>query len=162
MHKFKKVIIILVVVSLVGISIAGGLRYMKKSSQKEVMVVNVSSLASTYYMPDTSLSGTITTSVSQNITVDKDAVIENVYVQEGDTVAVGDPLVSFDTTLIEMELNIAKLKKQKQEQDLNKAVNRLNSLQNGGPIVEEDSADDLSGLNEDESEEMAEDRKSVV
>ena len=53
MHKFKKVIIILVVVSLVGISIAGGLRYMKKSSQKEVMVVNVSSLASTYYMPDT-------------------------------------------------------------------------------------------------------------
>lgn len=155
MHKFKKVIIILVVVSLVGISIAGGLHYMKKSSQKEVMVVNVSSLASTYYMPDTSLSGTITTSVSQNITVDKDAVIENVYVQEGDTVAVGDPLVSFDTTLIEMELNIAKLKKQKQEQDLNKAVNRLNSLQNGGPIVEEDSADDLSGLNEDESEEMA-------
>ena len=43
-----------------------------------------------------------------------------------------------------MELNIAKLKKQKQEQDLEKAVNRLHSLQNGGPIEEEDS--ELPGL----------------
>lgn len=155
MRKFKKVIIVFVVISMISASIAGALYYMKKSSQKEVMVVNVSSLASTYYMPDTSLSGNITTSVSQNITVDKDAIIQNVYVQEGDSVAVGDPLVSFDTTLIEMELNIAKLKKQKQEQDLNKAVNRLNSLLNGGPITEEDSADDLGEMNQEEPEETA-------
>ena len=77
----------------------------------------------------------------------KDLIIDQIYVTKGDTVNKGDPLISFDTTLVEMELNIAKLKKQKQEQDLNKAVNRLTSLQNGGPIEESDAstdADDLS------------------
>ena len=47
-------------------------------------------------------------------------------------------------TLVEMELNIAKLKLQKQEQDLTKAQNRLTSLQNGGPI--EDSTDSTDEL----------------
>ena len=46
-----------------------------------------------------------------------------------------------------MELNIAKLKKQKLEQDLNKAVNRLNSLQNGGPVEETDAGTDADNLN---------------
>ena len=46
-----------------------------------------------------------------------------------------------------MELNIAKLKKQKLEQDLNKAVNRLNSLQNGGPVEETDAGTDADDLN---------------
>ena len=46
--------------------------------------------------------------------------------------------MSFDMTLVQMELNIAKLKQQQQEQQLNKAVNRLNSLKNGGKIEESD------------------------
>ena len=55
-----------------------------------------------------------------------------------------------------MELNIAKLKKQKQEQDLEKAVNRLNSLKNGGPIEEEDSRlPDLPTDNSTSDTEMA-------
>ena len=66
---------------------------------------------------------------------------------KGDAVKKGDPLISFDTTLVEMELNIAKLKKQKLEQDLNKAVNRLNSLQNGGPVEETDAGTDADNLN---------------
>ena len=72
---------------------------------------------------------------------------EQIYVTKGDAVKKGDHLVSFDTTLVEMELNIAKLKKQKLEQDLNKAVNRLNSLQNGGPVEETDAGTDADDLN---------------
>lgn len=64
--------------------------------------------------------------------------------------------MSFDMTLVQMELNIAKLKKQKQEQDLQKAVNRLNSLKNGGPIEEEDSRlPDLPTDNSTSDTEMA-------
>ena len=37
---------------------------------------------------------------------------------KGDEVKPGDKLISFDMTLVEMELNIAKLKLQKQQQDL--------------------------------------------
>lgn len=155
MSWIKKVIIAVIIVALVTGAAAGGLFYMKKMNQKEVMVVNVSSITGVYYSSDTTLDGQISTSVSQNITVDSDMIIDNVYVQKGSQVAVGDPLISFDTTLVEMELNIAKLKKQKQEQDLTKAVNRLNSLKNGGPIDDPDStlstynADNLSNSSSD-------------
>lgn len=140
MNWIKKTIIAVIIVTLVTGAAAGGLFYVKKMNQKEVMVVDVSSITGVYYSSNTTLDGQISTSVSQNITVDSDMIIDNVYVQKGSQVAVGDPLVTFDTTLVEMELNIAKLKKQKQEQDLTNAVNRLNSLKNGGPIDESDSS----------------------
>ena len=58
--------------------------------------------------------------------------------------------MSFDMTLVQMELNIAKLKQQQQEQQLNKAVNRLNSLKNGGKIEESDGeAPDDTGSDTD-------------
>lgn len=138
MSKVKKIIIGVLVAALVTTGAGAGLLSMRKANQKEVMVASVESLASNYYMPSTTLEGYITTSVSQNVYVDKDMIIENVYVQKGDNVNTGDKLITFDMTLVQMELNIAKLKRQKQEQDLNKAVNRLNSLQNGGPIEESD------------------------
>ncbi len=145
----KKVIIIVLAVSLVIGGVAGSLSYMKKKNQKDVMVVNVGSIASNYYMPSTTLQGQIATSVSQNIKIDKDIIVQDVYVQKGDTVKKGDKLISFDMTLVEMELNIAKLKNKKLEQDLNKSVNRLNSLLNGGPVEETDQnpidADNLGG-----------------
>ena len=96
------------------------------------------SIASNWYTPSTTLQGQIVTSVSQNVKMDKDVIIQDVYVQKGDTVKKGDKLMTFDMTLVEMELNIAKLKHQKLEQDLNKAVNRLNSHLNGGPVEETD------------------------
>ena len=66
-------------------------------------------------------------------------------ISQGDDVKKGDNLISFDMTLVEMELNIAKLKLEKQEQDLTKAQNRLTSLQNGGPIEDStDSTDDAA------------------
>ena len=44
------------------------------------------SLASDYYMDDTTLDGNIVTNVTQNVTVDKDMIIKDLYVQKGDTV----------------------------------------------------------------------------
>lgn len=161
MHKIvKRVIIGAVVVALAGTGAAAGLLQLRKNNQKEVMVTSVSNLVSDYFMPTTSIDGSVTTSVAQNVSVDSDMIIDQVYVAEGDTVKKGDPLISFDTTLVEMELNIAKLKHKKLEQDLNRAVNRLNSLKNGGPILEEDgggSADNLDNMDvpDDTDDEMA-------
>lgn len=95
-------------------------------------VVQVESIASDYYTDDTMLEGNIVTNVTQNVNVDKDMIIKQVYVNEGDSVSKGDKLISFDMTLVQMELNIARLKKQQQEQDLEKAVNRLTSLKTEG------------------------------
>lgn len=155
MSRIKKVIAGVVAAALVAGAATGGAMYIKKSNETEVLVVSVGSVASDFYSQDTYLDGSVTTNISQNVSVDKDMVIQDVPVQKGDTVKKGDTLITFDMTLVEMELNIAKLKKQQQEQDLKKAENRLYSLQHGGPIVEEDDSlpnsetDELSSTEED-------------
>ena len=135
----KRIIIGILIAALVAGGSAGGATYYKKSHQKAVSVVSVDNLAGQYYMDDTNLDGNIVTSAIQNITVDKDMIIQEVYVSKGDEVKKDDKLISFDMTLVQMELNIAKLKQQQQEQELNKATNRLNSLKNGGAIEESDA-----------------------
>ena len=135
----KRIIIGILIAALVAGGSAGGATYYKKSHQKTVSVVSVDNLAGQYYMDDTNLDGNIVTSAIQNITVDKDMIIQEVYVSKGDEVKKDDKLISFDMTLVQMELNIAKLKQQQQEQELNKATNRLNSLKNGGAIEESDA-----------------------
>ena len=143
--KMKKVVIGVVITALVGTGAGGGLLYVRKGNQKTVMVTSVSNLAGERYDYDSSLSGTIYANATQRITVDKDMIIQEVYVSKGDEVKPGDKLISFDMTLVEMELNIARLKLQKQQQDLATAKKRLTSLQNGGPILDTDtsSADNL-------------------
>lgn len=147
MGKVKKILAGVLVVAVAGSGITAGLMQLKKNSEKTVSVTPVSGLLQDFYTPSTTIDGTITSSATQTVNGDKDLIIDQIYVTKGDSVKKGDPLISFDTTLVEMELNIAKLKRQKLEQDLNKAVNRLNSLQNGGPVEETDAgadADDLS------------------
>lgn len=155
MSIVKKVLIGVLVTAVIAAGAAGGISYMRKQNVEEVMVVSVNSVADSYYMPSTTLEGTITSNVAQSITIDSDVIIDEVYVEKGDTVSKGDKLITFDMTLVEMELNIAKLKKQKLEQDMNTAVNRLNSLKNGGAVTESDStpvnADNLSNTTADET-----------
>ena len=117
MSTVKKIIIGVLAVVLVFGAVAGGAVYFKKSHQETVPVVQVGSIASDYYTDDTMLEGNIVTNVTQNVNVDKDMIIQQVYVNEGDSVSKGDRLISFDMTLVQMELNIARLKKQQQEQD---------------------------------------------
>nr|WP_294667342.1 hypothetical protein [uncultured Blautia sp.] len=140
MGKAKKIVIGIVVTALAGTGIGGGLMYVQKGNQKEVLVASVSDLAGERYDSDTTLSGNVYANATQRISVDKDMIIQEIYVSKGDEVKPGDKLISFDMTLVEMELNIAKLKLQKQQQDLAKAKKRLTSLQNGGPILESDSS----------------------
>lgn len=147
----KKIIIGILVAALVVGGTAGGGVYYRQSHQKTVSVVSVDSLAGDYYADDTTLEGNIVASAVQNISVDKDMIIEKVYVSKGDSVKKDDKLISFDMTLVEMELNIAKLKQQQQEQNLNKAISRLTSLKNGGP-VDDSSSDDSSVTPDDTSD----------
>lgn len=147
MGKSRKIITGILVVALAGTGIGAGLMQMKKNSVKTVNVTPVSGLLQQYYSSNTTIDGTVTASATQTVSGDKDLIVDQVYVAKGDAVKKGDPLISFDTTLVEMELNIAKLKKQKQEQDLNKAQARLKSLQNGGPVEESDG-----GANADSSD----------
>ena len=107
MGKAKKIIIGVLVTALVGTGIGGGLLYVRKGSQKEVLVASVSDLAGERYDSDATLSGTVYANATQRISVEKDMIIQEVYVSKGVEVKPGDKLISFDMTLVEMELNIA-------------------------------------------------------
>ena len=145
MSLMKKLLAGTLVLALLGVSGAGATKYIRKSREKEVLVVPVESLASDYYTQNTVIQGNVTTNVSQNIRVDQDMIVDQLYVTEGQAVREGELLVTFDMTLVEMELNIARLKHQLLERNLSKAVTRLNSLKNGGPITESDSGSSAIG-----------------
>ena len=146
MKVMKRIIVGVLIAALASAGIYTGLMHVKESKVTEVPVTSVSNLMTDWYS-ETTLDGTITTNVAQNVNMDKDMIIEKIYVSQGDDVKKGDNLISFDMTLVEMELNIAKLKLQKQEQDLTKAQNRLTSLQNGGPIEDSTDSTDDTELN---------------
>lgn len=146
MKVVKRIIVGVLIAALASAGIYTGLMHVKESKVTEVPVTSVSNLMTDWYS-ETTLDGTITTNVAQNVNMDKDMIIEKIYVSQGDDVKKGDNLISFDMTLVEMELNIAKLKLQKQEQDLTKAQNRLISLQNGGPIEDSTDSTDDTELN---------------
>ncbi len=146
MKVVKRIIVGVLIAALASAGIYTGLMHVKESKVTEVPVTSVSNLMTDWYS-ETTLDGPITTNVAQNVNMDKDMIIEKIYVSQGDDVKKGDNLISFDMTLVEMELNIAKLKLQKQEQDLTKAQNRLTSLQNGGPIEDSTDSTDDTELN---------------
>ena len=65
----------------------------------------MSGLLQEFYTPSTTLDGTITSSATQTINGDKDLIIDQIYVTKGDAVKKGDPLISFDTTLVYLLLD---------------------------------------------------------
>ena len=77
MKNAKKIIIGVVVVALVAGGAAGGAVYLKSNNKETVGVVSVDSLASDYYMDDTTLDGNIVTNVTKNETEDKEININN-------------------------------------------------------------------------------------
>lgn len=137
----KRTLAVLVILALLAGGISGAVIYTKKNTQQEVMVIPVESLYTQIYNNGSNnLDGNVTTSVTQNVNIDEDSIIQEIFVQQGDHVKKGDKLIAFDMTLQEMEQNINKLTLQQQENDLIKAHRRLVSLQNGGPIEDDTSS----------------------
>ena len=106
MKVVKRIIVGVLIAALASAGIYTGLMHVKKSKVTEVPVTSVSNLMTDWYS-ETTLDGTITTNVAQNVNMDKDMIIEKIYVSQGDDVKKGDNLISFDMTLVEMELNTA-------------------------------------------------------
>ena len=63
---------------------------------------------------DNSLSGNITSDVSQNIYLADSQTVKKIYVKEGDTVKVGDDLLTYDMTLENLNLEIEKTRKNRE------------------------------------------------
>ena len=111
MDKKKKVITIGVsVVVAVGI-LGGGIWMAVQSGKKAVKVASVSNM--NYGGWDNSSEiydyGRVTTNANQDIYYDSTLTVKDVYVKEGDSVKIGDRLISYDTTLASLELEMKQM-----------------------------------------------------
>lgn len=113
-----KTVVISVVVSASLIAGAGyGAYYTIRGKATPVEVVPVANVNQYYGWGDdgNTVYGTITSQVAQTVSLNQDYQVADIYVQEGQKVKEGDALFSYDMTLPELELEMAKLNLQTQE-----------------------------------------------
>ena len=102
---------------------------------------------------DNSLSGNITSDVSQNIYLADSQKVKKIYVKEGDTVKVGDDLLTYDMTLENLDLEMKKLEKQGIELNIEKANREITKLKNTKPSSDNGNEDPGLDIPENPGEE---------
>lgn len=148
MSKWKKVLAAVLAVVLVAGGTGSAVLYAQKANKPAITVIPVESLNMGFFGEQTNMSGTIETSVSQNVKISSDTVIQEAFVEQGQHVQKGDRLLTLDMTLTEMELNIAVLTRESQKLQLEKAKKRLEDLENGGEISSSEEVNSsLNGTN---------------
>ena len=138
-----------------GVLLLGGVTVyaVKTSSQSTVKVVSVSDMSGGGGWSDNSLSGNITSDVSQNIYLADSQTVKEIHVKEGDTVKVGDDLLTYDMTLENLDLEMKKLEKQGIELNIEKAKREITKLKNTKPSSDNGNEDPGFDIPEDPGEE---------
>ena len=122
----KAAIAVVTAVAVGGVSVGGyyGIRQAQKTTVK---VYPVSDFTSGYWGDSMNMEGQITSTASQNIYLSDSQTISQVLVKEGDVVNAGDTLMTYDTSMIELDLETqqlqlaqTKLKIQQSEKELEK------------------------------------------
>lgn len=83
-------------VAVVSVSIGGYRIYKNANTRVEVSPVSVISVP---LWEDNSSYGVVTTDLTQDVFISESQVIQEVLVNEGDTVSIGTPLMTIDNTL---------------------------------------------------------------
>ena len=93
-------------VAVVCVSIGGYRIYKNANTRVEVSPVSAISVP---LWEDNSSYGTVTTDLTQDVYITENQVIQEILVSEGDTVSVGTPLMTIDTTLATLDLEMQAL-----------------------------------------------------
>lgn len=122
------------VILLTGAAVYG----VKKSNEKKVTVVSVQEMMGFGGgMDNTSMSGNITSDVSQDIYLSSSQVVDEIFVEEGQTVKEGDKLISYDMTLVNLDLEMKKLDREGIELNIKKAQREITKLKNTKPATDQ-------------------------
>lgn len=131
----RALIAILITVIVVG-AVVGGLLIYRNASKKPVNVFSISNVSMTDYWGDTSQTeGIVETRNMQSIYVTSTMSITEVFVREGQSVKAGDPLMSVDTTLTEIELERQRITVEQTKLDLENAEKELKIVNSYVPYV---------------------------
>lgn len=121
----KKTLIIALVAVAVVIVAAVAVVVIKNVSGGEVSVYPASDLTTSYWGDELSTDGSVTTDKIQSVYVSDTQQVTEVYVEEGQEVKTGDPILAFDTTLSELELQRQKIKVDQLQLDIQNAEAEL-------------------------------------
>lgn len=129
----KKLLIAIVCIALTAAAGKYGYdRFQKKKDSKRVVdVVPISLLSQEYWADETTLDATVTSGNSQNVYLDSEKLVKELNVSVGDKVKKGDVILTYDMTVVELEIEqkknrIAVLEQQINEQQ--RELDRINSL----------------------------------
>ena len=137
----KRTIILITIFSLAAVGGGGyGIYHLVKNGGSPVEVTSVANLNQGYWGSETSSSGTITSKANQEVHLDSNNVINQVYVKEGDKVKVGDKLLSYDTTLLELNLESYQLEGKSIELEIKGAEKDLKKLKAITPVADSSSS----------------------
>lgn len=126
--KNKKRLLIILIAAVLVIAIALILVF-QHFGRKAVKVYPVADLLMMdYYGDDSAMEGTVRSEGIQKVFVSDTQKVNEIYVQKGQHVEVGDALLSYDTTLTEIELERASLAVKKLELELNNAKAELSKI----------------------------------
>lgn len=135
----KKRIIIIIVSLVVAVAlVTGGIFTYRwyRSENTMVEVIPVSNLNWGYGGDEMSSYGMVTNDMSQDVYFLENQTIEEVFVSEGDTVSVGDPLISYDMTMSNLQLEMKELDIDTYNNKIAAAQKELERLRNMTPISE--------------------------
>ncbi|MDD3340358.1 MAG: hypothetical protein PHS82_16080 [Lachnospiraceae bacterium] len=115
--------------------IGGGIWYaVAKTNQKAINVAPVADLSTGYMGNDISMSGTVSSNATQEVHLTDKQVIDEVFVEEGASVDVGTPLLSYDMTMVNLNLEAEKLNKEGLEIKKKGLENELAKLKKTKPV----------------------------
>lgn len=132
----KKKTLIAVIAGAVILTAGGGYGIFRlvKNNASPVEVTKVSSLNTGWWGNGIPTSGIITSNATQDVYLDNDEVVDKVHVKEGDQVEIGDKLISYDTTLLKLDLESEQLERQSVEARIKSAEQDLDKLKKITPI----------------------------
>lgn len=129
MKNRKKTLIITAVVVVAIIGAIAGLFVYLRSNRDPAKVYSAADFSSTDdYAFNNSTYGSVRADNLQTVYLSDTQTVVEVHVQEGDTVHKGDPLVTCDSTLTDMQLTRKRLEIQQQERELRSMKVEYNTL----------------------------------
>ncbi len=135
-RKLRNRIILISVLSVLAVVLVIGLwMYSQyKNDKKTVEVVSVSQIADTYFGDQGMSSGIISSDDIQEL-YPTDQIISEVFVSEGQQVSIGDPLLQYDRTQFELDLEKKEIAVLQADLNLTTAQKQLRKLQNTKPYT---------------------------
>ncbi len=136
MKKVKKYVILAVVLLVVAGAAVGGIFAYRKYQQENLIAeaVSVANLNMGWWGDSMSSSGNVSDSHVQSVKLDESKTVAEVKVTEGQEVKIGDPLLVYDTSETQIQIDMKKLELQGIKNDITLAEREIERLKKIKPV----------------------------